>query len=78
MLSLVFSWYYTRLCVRNLPIELIILSSIHTQWSYGVTVWEILTLAEMPYSDVDNNRGVFSSLMMGQRLPQPPDCPDTL
>ena len=47
------------------------------QWSYGVTVWEIMTLGEMPYSDI-NDRSVVSNLMMGQRLPKPDDCLDTM
>jgi len=48
------------------------------QWSYAVTVWEILTLVEMPYSEVDNNRSILSQLMMGERLSQPEGCPDNL
>ena len=49
------------------------------QWSFGVTMWEVVTLAEMPYSEVDNNRSILSYLMVSdERLPQPDGCPDNL
>lgn len=38
-------------------------------------MWEILTLGEMPYSNIEV---VPTSVMMGERLPQPPECPDTV
>jgi hypothetical protein len=47
-------------------------------WSYAVTVWEILTLAEMPYSEVNNNRSILSTIKMGSRLPRPDTCPESL
>ncbi|XP_064404789.1 mucin-2-like isoform X2 [Halichondria panicea] len=47
-------------------------------WSYAVTLWEIMTKAEFPYREVDNNRSIPSHLMMGARLEQPPDCPNYL
>ncbi|CAI8007397.1 Tyrosine-protein kinase transforming protein SEA [Geodia barretti] len=47
-------------------------------WSYAVTVWEILTFAEMPYSEVNNNRSILSTIKMGARLPRPNTCSEEL
>eukprot|EP00052_Salpingoeca_macrocollata_P009630 m.75779 g.75779 ORF g.75779 m.75779 type:complete len:677 (+) comp17187_c0_seq2:403-2433(+) len=43
-------------------------------WSFGVTLWEIFTYAEMPYGEM-SGREVLDQLTQGIRLPQPPDCP---
>ena len=41
-------------------------------------VWEIFSVAKMPYDDIAN-KGVLSYLMMGERLSCPSDdCPDSL
>ena len=49
------------------------------QWSYGVTLWEVMTLAKLPYGDqIDHNRGVLTHLLMQNRLLQPEDCPDNM
>jgi hypothetical protein len=47
-------------------------------WSFAVTVWEILTFAEMPYSEVNNNRSILSTIKMGARLPRPNTCSEEL
>ncbi|XP_076343562.1 macrophage-stimulating protein receptor-like isoform X4 [Tachypleus tridentatus] len=44
-------------------------------WSYGVTVWEILTLAETPYSSLDNS-DLLNFLEAGNRLICPETCPE--
>ncbi|XP_076343561.1 insulin-like growth factor 1 receptor isoform X3 [Tachypleus tridentatus] len=46
-------------------------------WSYGVTVWEILTLAETPYSSLDNS-DLLNFLEAGNRLICPETCPEKL
>ncbi|XP_065908373.1 uncharacterized protein [Dysidea avara] len=46
-------------------------------WSFGITLWEIVTLAEFPYSDV-TNRNVLAHVMLGSRLDQPHDCPNEM
>ena len=42
-------------------------------WSYGVTIWEILTHGEKPYSDLVASQMV-RFLKEGGRLPQPDGC----
>ncbi|XP_070409614.1 melanoma receptor tyrosine-protein kinase isoform X2 [Nothobranchius furzeri] len=42
-------------------------------WSYGVTVWELMTFGSKPY-DTIQARDVSSVLERGERLPQPPIC----
>ncbi|CAG0898530.1 unnamed protein product [Darwinula stevensoni] len=46
-------------------------------WSYGVVVWEILTLAQQPYAELDPFE-VKNVLKSGHRLSQPKNCPDQL
>lgn len=55
-------------------------------WAFGVTLWEILTLAkEYPYSEltdeevIDNAQKIFHGTgTPSTRLPQPKTCPDDL
>ena len=47
------------------------------QWSYGVLLWELTTLAQTPYANVDPFE-MLRYLKAGFRLPQPPNCPDDL
>ncbi|KAK3082662.1 hypothetical protein FSP39_001823 [Pinctada imbricata] len=42
-------------------------------WSYGVTVWELLTYGQRPYENV-RARDVPDLLEKGERLSQPPVC----
>ncbi|XP_035000975.1 receptor tyrosine-protein kinase erbB-2 isoform X2 [Hippoglossus stenolepis] len=42
-------------------------------WSYGVTVWELMTFGAKPY-DMIPAREIPDVLEGGQRLPQPPIC----
>ena len=39
-------------------------------WSFGVTLWEIMTYGETPYEGWDNY-AVFQRLESGERLQQP-------
>lgn len=41
----------------------------------GVVLWEIMTYGSMPYRGLTNQQ-VFDSVVNGQRLEQPPGCPD--
>ncbi|KAH3732777.1 CRE-SRC-1 protein [Pelomyxa schiedti] len=43
-------------------------------WSYAVTLWEILTHGEIPYSTLSNDK-VLVSIQTGTRLVMPPNCP---
>ncbi|XP_015252257.1 PREDICTED: melanoma receptor tyrosine-protein kinase-like [Cyprinodon variegatus] len=42
-------------------------------WSYGVTVWELMTFGSKPYDGIPANE-ISSVLERGERLPQPPIC----
>ncbi|KAM6900104.1 melanoma receptor tyrosine-protein kinase-like [Xenentodon cancila] len=42
-------------------------------WSYGVTVWELMTFGSKPYNGIPASE-IASVLESGERLPQPPIC----
>ncbi|KAJ8012241.1 hypothetical protein DPEC_G00066640, partial [Dallia pectoralis] len=42
-------------------------------WSYGVTVWELMTFGTKPYDGIPA-REIAGVLEKGERLPQPPIC----
>ena len=44
-------------------------------WSYGVVLWEIATLAELPYQGLSNEE-VLSGVKRGEHLPRPENCSD--
>ncbi|XP_065317064.1 uncharacterized protein LOC135925586 [Gordionus sp. m RMFG-2023] len=46
-------------------------------WSFGVTLWEIISLGVMPYYDIDPFE-IGNYLQNGYRLNQPTQCPDEL
>ncbi|XP_041483184.1 tyrosine-protein kinase RYK-like isoform X2 [Lytechinus variegatus] len=46
-------------------------------WSFGVTLWELVTLGQTPYMDLDPFE-MATFLKSGYRMPQPPSCPDEL
>ncbi|KAJ7390502.1 Macrophage stimulating 1 receptor (c-met- tyrosine kinase), a [Desmophyllum pertusum] len=43
-------------------------------WSFGVVLWELVTLAKAPYQAIDNSK-MEQHLQAGHRLPQPSNCP---
>ena len=47
---------------------------IPSQWSFGVVLWEIVTLAKAPYQAIDSSK-MEQHLQAGHRLPQPNNCP---
>lgn len=47
------------------------------KWSFGVLLWELTTLAQQPYPDIDFFEMV-NYLETGYRLQQPLSCPDEL
>lgn len=51
-------------------------SSASDVWSYGVTLWEIFTLGEMPYGDMSGQEVLEMLDQKGERLSKPPHCPD--
>ena len=46
-------------------------------WSYGVVLWEIVTLAAQPYQGLSNEQ-VLRHVIESHVLPKPPSCPDRL
>uniref|UniRef100_A0A3Q3N8E8 Receptor protein-tyrosine kinase n=2 Tax=Mastacembelus armatus TaxID=205130 RepID=A0A3Q3N8E8_9TELE len=42
-------------------------------WSYGVTLWELMTFGSKPYDGIPASE-ISSVLEKGERLPQPPIC----
>ncbi|XP_022253074.1 tyrosine-protein kinase RYK-like [Limulus polyphemus] len=49
----------------------------HGLWSFGVTLWELMTLGQQPYVEIDPFE-MLASLRDGYRLSQPVNCPDKL
>ena len=43
-------------------------------WSFGVVLWEIATLAELPYQGLSNEE-VISHVRRGKQLPEVENCP---
>lgn len=46
-------------------------------WAFGVTLWELMTLGQMPYVEIDPFE-MGANLRDGYRLTQPINCPDKL
>uniref|UniRef100_A0A8C9T668 Receptor protein-tyrosine kinase n=1 Tax=Scleropages formosus TaxID=113540 RepID=A0A8C9T668_SCLFO len=71
-----------RLCsILQMPIKWMALECIHYRkfthqsdvWSYGVTIWELMTFGGKPYDGIPT-REIPDLLEKGERLPQPPIC----
>uniref|UniRef100_A0AAQ6ABQ3 Receptor protein-tyrosine kinase n=1 Tax=Amphiprion ocellaris TaxID=80972 RepID=A0AAQ6ABQ3_AMPOC len=64
-----------------MPIKWMALECIHYRkfthqsdvWSYGVTIWELMTFGGKPYDGI-STRDIPDLLEKGERLPQPPIC----
>lgn len=69
--------YRTVLYTRLSRCEFRMLFSSILQWSFGVTLWELTTLGQQPYVEVDPFE-VEHYLKDGYRLSQPVNCPDEL
>uniref|UniRef100_A0A8C8BFU2 receptor protein-tyrosine kinase n=1 Tax=Otus sunia TaxID=257818 RepID=A0A8C8BFU2_9STRI len=67
--------------VNEMPIKWMALECIHYRkfthqsdvWSYGVTIWELMTFGGKPYDGIPT-REIPDLLEKGERLPQPPIC----
>lgn len=47
------------------------------QWAFGVSLWELMTLGQTPYVDIDPFE-MAAYLKDGYRIAQPINCPDEL
>ena len=45
-------------------------------WAFGVLLWEISTLAMLPYNEIANDTDVVRAVLEGERLPRPDKCSD--
>jgi len=68
-----FSWLYTFQTVGYIWIYINV-----SQWSLGVTIWELTTGGATPYADIEDSEAVASLVKAGHRLPQETDCPGEL
>ncbi|XP_069588635.1 tyrosine-protein kinase receptor TYRO3 [Ranitomeya imitator] len=77
--------YYRQGCASKLPVKWLALESLADNvytaysdvWAFGVSLWEIVTLGQTPYAGIENSE-IYSYLLAGNRLKQPPDCLDEL
>ncbi|XP_065829413.1 uncharacterized protein [Oscarella lobularis] len=65
-----------RWCALESPVDGLFTIKTDT-WSYGVTLWEIVSLGKMPYPGVAV-QGIVSFLERGDRLDRPSNCPEEI
>ena len=47
-------------------------------WAFGVLLWEIMTLAFVPYNTIGDDEAVAEAVIAGRRLPKPEACSDDM
>jgi len=73
--------YYRQTHIKKMPVKWMaieslgdyIFTSMSDVWSFGVTMWEILTFSQVPYPGISNSE-VYQELRRGARLTKPPTC----
>ncbi|XP_058886383.1 proto-oncogene tyrosine-protein kinase ROS-like [Acipenser ruthenus] len=66
--------------VRWMPPESLIdgfFTNFFDMWSFGILIWEIMTLGQQPYP-AHTNLEVLHFLRTGGRLEKPSSCPDDM
>jgi len=77
--------YYRKTTDGRLPIKWMAIESLLGQvytsqsdvWSYGILLWEIMTLGGTPYPGIPAQE-LFKRLESGQRMEAPPNCPQQM
>ncbi|TRY72308.1 hypothetical protein TCAL_12240 [Tigriopus californicus] len=77
--------YYRKITGGKVPIKWMapeaIFERVHSSasdvWSFGVVLWEILTLAKSPHKELDYDQ-FLHFIAAGNRLSQPFNCPDSV
>ncbi|XP_066279334.1 tyrosine-protein kinase Mer-like [Branchiostoma lanceolatum] len=77
--------YYRQGSMVKVPVKWLAMESLADRvyttqsdvWSFGVTLWEIITRGATPYPGVANHE-VYDLLLKGLRLQKPRDCSDQL
>lgn len=77
--------YYRQGVVSRMPVKWMAIESITEYiyspktdvWSFGVTMWEVLSCGKTPYPGVQNHE-MYLHLQGGHRMEKPPMCPDEL
>ncbi|XP_059933108.1 ephrin type-A receptor 2 [Gadus macrocephalus] len=77
--------YYRQKTTIRVPVKWMALESLSESvyttksdvWSFGVTMWEIVSRGRNPYAGVQNHE-LLDLLTGGQRLKKPKDCDDNL
>uniref|UniRef100_A0A1I8MMD5 Protein tyrosine kinase n=1 Tax=Musca domestica TaxID=7370 RepID=A0A1I8MMD5_MUSDO len=47
-------------------------------WSFGIVLWELFSLAKVPYPEIDANQSLYLKLKDGYRMDKPPYANDDL
>ena len=59
-----------------------LIRSIYSQktdvWSFGVLLWEIMTLGRKPYAEIENLHELIQFVEKGNRMEQPKNCPNEM
>ena len=77
--------YYRKTTDGRLPVKWMafesLLGQVYTSqsdvWSYGILLWEIITLGGTPYPGIQAQE-LFKKLETGYRMEKPPNCPNEI
>ena len=64
---------------HTFPFNLLVHFTIATDvWSFGIVLWEIATLGDIPYPNLPKVEHLLTLLKNKRRMPKPSHCSDTL